>query len=491
MPDFWTLTRASIKKLQADHQQIRTAITNLQQAGNRMAHKHPQRDDSLVAKATGSVAARSGTATTSGTFTIQDVATTGALADTTDSATVFNLGDTAITSGDYYNIHRDYRTGAWVTHAPGTGGGGSAVREISYVKAQGYWTYSGSVFPSTTSAVIASVSVKLCDKDGTETAAAAFTCWLPITNTGNDPNVVPGQIFIAAETIDPSDSAASWSGISGYEDAAIGTVRMLTQNEPAAATSGWAKMDGTENSVANGGTAIDMTGAVPKHDCDVSPGTSNSGTADPSTTSDSTTPGTTLSAINTTLNGGTVSTDSSGTLTTDAASGTTGSAGAHTHATGSHTHTVSGTSGSSSGTTGASGTLTTSTHTIDLVWCEEDMSYTETVAGFSGITDDDADGDPENYTHNHTIASHSHSIGSHSHSFSATTGSSSGSTASSGAHTHTFGSHDHDLASHSHSIAVHNHDIPQLSVPGVAHRHGIDVQLTKTLCFFERVNNSI
>ena len=475
MPDFWTLTRASIKKLQADHQQIRTAITNLQQAGNRMAHKHPQRDDSLIAKATGAVAARSGTATTSGTFTIQDVATTGALADTTDSATVFNLGDTAITSGDYYNIHRDYRTGAWVTHAPGTGGGGSDVREISYVKAQGYWTYSGSVFPSTTSAVIASVSVKKCDLDGTE-SGAAFTCYLPITNTGNDPNVVTGQIFIAAETIDPSDSAASWSGISGYEDAAIGVVRMLTQNEPAAATSGWAEMDGTENSVANGGTAIDMRGAVPKHDCDVSPGTSNDGDADPSTDTTSVAPGASATATGTT--------GSSGVLTTSAASGNTGSNGAHTH-TNSHTHTVSGNTTTSGGTTGASGVLTTSTYSVVLVYAEGDMSYLMDVAGFGGFEDDDMDGTPDDpWTHNHTVASHVHSIGSHFHTYSATTSSGGGTTGSSGDHVHTVGSHQH-------TVPTHQHSIPSLAVPGVAHRHEIEVQLTKTLCFFERVDNSV
>jgi len=91
--------------------------------------------------------------------------------------------------------------------------------------------------------VIASVQVKKSDLDGTE-SGAAFTCYLPITNTGNDPNVIPGQIFLAAETEDPSDSTTSWSGISGYEDAAIGTVRMMAQNNPSGPSSGWAKMDG-------------------------------------------------------------------------------------------------------------------------------------------------------------------------------------------------------------------------------------------------------
>ncbi|MCP4511353.1 MAG: hypothetical protein GY826_33705, partial [Fuerstiella sp.] len=331
-------------------------------------------------------------------------------------------------------------TGQWLTETGESTGGGPSVREISHVTAQGYWTYTGSDYPSTTSTVIASVSVKKCDLDGTE-SGSAFTCYLPITNTGNDPNVVTGQIFIAAETLDPSDSATSWSALSGHEDAAIGTVRMLTRNHPTAATSGWAEMDGTENDADNGGSGIDMTGAVPKHDCDVTAGTSNSGTADPSTTSGAAAPSGST---------GTGTTGSSGTLTTDASTGTTGSAGAHTHSIGSHTHTVSAFTGTASGTTGGSGTLTTSTHSIDLVWAEEDMSYTENVAGFNGVSDDDADGDPENYTHNHTISSHTHSIGSHYHTFNPATTASSGTTGSDGAHTHTY-SHDHDVPTHTHS----------------------------------------
>jgi len=492
----FVLKQRAVEQLQNHHDRLRHELKRLDaKIGSYRSRPvgTELREDAIIGKATTTVTARSGATLGSGTFEIQTADGTGMPATTAapnrNTITAYNVTDTTIASGTYVRLVRDFATGQWLTETVEATGGGSSVREISYVKAQGYWTYTGSDYPSTTSTVISSVSVKKCDIDGTE-SGAAFTCYLPVTNTGNDPNVVTGQIFIAAETLDPSDSATSWSALAGHEDAAIGTVRMLTRNHPTAATSGWAEMDGLENAGGNGGSGIDMTGAVPKHDCDVSEGTSNSGTADPSTTTGSTTPGTTLSAINTTLNGGTVSTDSSGTLTTDAATGSSGSAGAHTHATGSHTHTVSGTSGTSSGTTGGSGTLTTSTHSIDTVWAEEDMSITESVAGFASMSDSDADGTPDNYDHNHTVASHSHSIGSHSHSFSATTSSSSGSTSSAGSHTHTFGSHDHDLASHSHSIAVHNHDIPQLSVPGVAHTHTTQKQLTKTLCFFERVDNS-
>lgn len=491
----FVLKQRAVEQLQNHHDRLRHELKRLD---NKIGLYRTRpvgselREDTIIGKATTLVTARAGATLGSGTFEIQTADGAGMPATTAapnrNTITAYNVTDTTIASGTYVRLVRDFATGEWITETV-EAAGGSSVREISYVKAQGYWTiFSGSAFPSTTSDVVASVSVKLCDVDGTE-SGAAFTCLLPITNTGNDPNVVPGQIFIAAETLDPSDSAASWSALAGHEDAAIGVVRMLTRNNPSGPASGWAEMDSTDNAAPRG-SGIDMAGAVPKHDCDVSEGTSNSGTADPSTTSGSTNPGYRMSTINMTGSSGIMTTDSSGTLTTDAASGTTDSAGAHTHATGSHTHTVSGTSGTSSGTTGGSGTLTTSTHSIETVWAEEDMSITESVAGFAAISDSDADGTPDNYDHNHTIASHTHTIGSHSHSFSSTTGSSSGSTASSGAHTHTFGSHDHDLASHNHTIAAHEHQIPQLSVPGVAHTHTTEKQLTKTLCFFERIDNS-
>jgi len=499
----FVLKQRAVEQLQNHHDRLRHELKRLDaKIGSYRSRPvgTELREDTIIGKATTLVTARSGATLGSGTFEIQTADGTGMPATTAaqnrNTITAYNVTDTTIASGTYVRLVRDFATGEWITETVEATGGGSSVREISYVKAQGYWTiFSGSAFPSTTSDVVASVSVKLCDVDGTE-SGSSFTCLLPITNTGNDPNVVPGQIFIAAETLDPSDSAASWSALAGHEDAAIGTVRMLTRNHPTAATSGWAEMDGTENAADNGGSGIDMTGAVPKHDCAVTAGTDNGGEASPSDWTYYTNPGTTATGIGTTLANGPASTDSSGTLTTDPATGTSGSAGAHTHATGSHTHsvTISGTSGSSSGTTGSSGTLTTSTHSIDLVWAEEDMSYTENVAGFANVSDDDYDGNPENYTHNHTVPSHSHSVGSHSHSFSdtATTSSSSGSTSSAGDHTHTFGSHDHDLPSHSHTISggVHTHDIPALLVPGVSHRHRFDVQKTITLCFFERVDNS-
>jgi len=258
MANFYTLTRESIKKLQADHQRIRTAIVNLQQAGNRMAHKATQRDDSLVAKATGAVAARSGATITSGTFTIQAVDSAGTLADSNDTATVFNVGDTAISSGDYYNIHRDYRTGQWITHAPGSGGG--ATVNICYVIAQENWMYS-STLPSAGGGM-AWISVKKCDQDGTNPTGAAFDCFLP-TPPHMDPNVITNQVFCAAEFEDQSDSASTWASISDISDLAIGSVKMMTGNTPTAAQ-GWVPLDGNQDTTKTaGGNAIDMDGRSP------------------------------------------------------------------------------------------------------------------------------------------------------------------------------------------------------------------------------------
>ena len=477
MTDAYALSRQSVDKIKQDLERLRTQVANLEHGRLRAAYKTPQRDDSIIGKATASVAARSGTACTSGNFKVQNIDAAGTLSDSARVEEVFNLGDESVSSGDYLQLERDYRSGRWVTHAAaaGTGGGGSSVREISYVKAQGYWTFSSTPLPSTTSAVVSSVQVKKCDLDGTE-SGSTFTCYLPITNTGNDPNVVPGQIFLAAETEDPSDSTTSWSGISGYEDAAIGTIRMVALNEPPNPESGWAEMNGTDNS--DPGSGIDMSGAVPKHDCSVTAGTDNGGVADPSTTSGAAAPGGST---------GTGTTGSSGVLTTDASTGTTGSAGSHSHATGSHTHTVSvsGTTGSASGTSGGSGVLTTSdssagisssSFSTEFVDASDDMS-TEVLISF-----DDSPGASD---HNHTVPDHSHSFGSHSHTFSdsATTSSSSGSTSTSGSHSHSIGSHDHDVPTHTHSI-------PALSVSVNSHTHTVQKQKTKTLCFFERIDNS-
>ena len=388
--------------------------------------------------------------------------------DTGAMSYLYNCTDSAIPVGTICRAVRDPVTLDYIVESASI-----TDRPVSFVKAQGYWTRDTPTFPSTRSDIDANVSVKRCDKDGTVNGAA-FWCYLPSTNTGHDPNVVPGQIFTAAETKDPSDDASSWTALSGHEDAAIGTVRMFARNDPAGPELGWAEMNGVDNAAPKG-SGIDMTGAVPKNDCSATPGTSNSGDADPSTQTTSTTPGASATEIG--------ETDSSGELTTDAAGGTTGSGGSHTHATGSHSHSFSDTSSSSSGTTGGSGTLTTSTHTIDTFWVEEVTMYTETVAGFASLTDDDEDGEVDDYTHYHTVPSHTHSTGSHTHYVSGTTGSSSGSTSSAGSHTHSVGSHVHQ-------IATHTHTIPALAVPGVSHRHDIEVQKTKTLCFFERIDNA-
>ncbi len=221
----FVLKQRAVEQLQNHHDRLRHELKRLDaKIGSYRSRPvgTELREDAIIGKATTTVTARSGATLGSGTFEIQTADGTGMPATTAapnrNTITAYNVTDTTIASGTYVRLVRDFATGEWLTETVEATGGGSSVREISYVKAQGYWTYTGSDYPSTTSTVIASVSVKKCDLDGTE-SGSAFTCYLPITNTGNDPNVVTGQIFIAAETLDPSDSATSWSALSGHEDA--------------------------------------------------------------------------------------------------------------------------------------------------------------------------------------------------------------------------------------------------------------------------------
>ena len=267
MATSYTLTKSALEQLRKDHHQLRTQLQALAPSILRASRRTPMRDDLLIGKATEAVAGRSGVNLSRGSFTVQELSSAGVLTDTEKTHTVFNIGEEDISSGDYFPLERDYKSSRWVARKPAAGGGSTTVvdADICYVVAQSYWTYTGSDYPSTTSAIIASVSVKKCDADGTPDGDA-FTCWLPICNTGCDPNVVTGQIFTAGKFIDPSDSSETWAALSGHEDAAIGTVRMLTGNFPANDATGWAEMDGNQDAAESAaGVAIDMDGAVPKH----------------------------------------------------------------------------------------------------------------------------------------------------------------------------------------------------------------------------------
>lgn len=284
MANSYTLTRAAVRSLRADHQQLRTELQNLEESRLRYNNRTPQRDDLLIAKAAGAVAARSGATAASGEFTVQAIDGAGVMTDTAKSHTVFNVGDSAISSGDYVPIERDYKSARWVCRAGGAGGGGATV-DIAYVKAQEYWQHGGTL-PSAGGAT-AWVSVKKCDQDGTNQTGAAFDCYLP-SPPHMDPNVVVDQVIAAAEFEDQSDSATSWSAISDTSDLAVGSVKMMTGNLPTAAH-GWAAMDGTQDDTKTAtGTAINFTGRVP---LDGTPGTA-AGTVSPSTTTGSTTPDT-------------------------------------------------------------------------------------------------------------------------------------------------------------------------------------------------------
>ena len=263
-------------RLEVQHINARIATDKARPFGTEL------REDAVIFKAAEEITARRGTTLGSGPANRQDQEP-GATAtgDSGRGENVYNVNDTAIASGDYFKAVRDFKTGDWLAQAAGGGGSTTVIdADICYVVAQSYWTYSGGNYPSTTSTIIASVQVKKCDSDGTATGST-FTCWLPVCNTGCDPNVVTGQIFTAGKFINPSDSSESWAAISGHEDAAIGTVRMLTGNFPANDATGWAEMDGNQDpGESAAGVAIDMDGAVPKHAAAVN--TDNGGVDTPS-----------------------------------------------------------------------------------------------------------------------------------------------------------------------------------------------------------------
>tara|TARA_B100000686_G_scaffold306841_1_gene346563 strand:- start:966 stop:2123 length:1158 start_codon:yes stop_codon:yes gene_type:complete len=254
--DAYALSRQSVDKIKQDLERLRTQVANLDHGRLRAAHKAPQRDDYLVAKAGGTVAARSGSTLTSGIFTIQDVSNTGALSDSARTETAWNLGTTAITSGEFVPIERDYRTGRWIARAPG---GGTSVN-IAYVIAVENWQYS-TTFPSAGGGM-AWVSVKKVDRDGTGSTGSAFDCWLPVP-PHMDPNVIEDQVFCAAEFADQSDGETSWAAISDVSDLAVGSVKMMTGNTPTAAQ-GWVPLDGNQDTTKTAdGNAVDMDGRSP------------------------------------------------------------------------------------------------------------------------------------------------------------------------------------------------------------------------------------
>ena len=73
--------------------------------------------------------------------------------------------------------------------------------------------------------------------------------YLPV-GIGEDPNIVSGDVILFFETLDGLKVAP------GYGDFRIGAIRIDANADKG--TSGWAVMNGTENSVPNGGSGVDL-----------------------------------------------------------------------------------------------------------------------------------------------------------------------------------------------------------------------------------------
>lgn len=83
------------------------------------------------------------------------------------------------------------------------------------------------------------------------TGRSDMLVYLPV-GIGEDPNIVSGDVILFFETLDGLKVAP------GYGDFRIGAIRIDANADKG--TSGWAVMNGTENSVANGGSGVDLRG---------------------------------------------------------------------------------------------------------------------------------------------------------------------------------------------------------------------------------------
>jgi hypothetical protein len=107
------------------------------------------------------------------------------------------------------------------------------------------------------------VTVNKCDDcEGTNPGAETLTVLLPKNGNddGMDPNVVANAV-IAYTTADDGTLVA----VSDYLDDKIGTVKMWAADSGGTVPPGWAVMNGSANSVANGGSAVDMRDRFVRH----------------------------------------------------------------------------------------------------------------------------------------------------------------------------------------------------------------------------------
>ena len=246
----------------------------------------------------------------------------------------------------------------WIAVSPG--GAIDHATEMTWVKAQENWQYGTPLIPTTQ---YAWVSVKKCDSAGS-VSGSAFDVYLSPQSPSNfvqpyqnffDPNVVSGQVFLAARVeegfrgsrgADWNSStelltAGSWIAIEGHLDAAIGTVRMGAEDlSNYGSAQGWGVMDGSANSSGNGGSGFDMTNYLVKGTIEDSTIGNTDGTLSPSSTTGSTTPASVTSSSTTV----TVFSNDDNTSNTDGTGSDQALTDSTTFGSHAHNHTVPGSS---------------------------------------------------------------------------------------------------------------------------------------------------
>ena len=118
--------------------------------------------------------------------------------------------------------------------------------------AQSNWDYNpdSSTYPSNGGLMSTIMCKEADDYLGNGTSGRSdMLVYLPV-GVGEDPNVVDGDVILFFETLDGLKVAP------GYGDFRVGAIRIDANADKG--TSGWAVMNGTENSVANGGSGVDL-----------------------------------------------------------------------------------------------------------------------------------------------------------------------------------------------------------------------------------------
>jgi hypothetical protein len=120
--------------------------------------------------------------------------------------------------------------------------------------AQSNWDYNpdSTTYPSNGGLMATIMCKEANDYLGNGTSGRSDTIiYLPV-GIGEDPNIVSGDVILFFETLDGLKVAP------GYGDFRIGAIRIDANADKG--TSGWAVMNGTENSVPNGGSGVDLRG---------------------------------------------------------------------------------------------------------------------------------------------------------------------------------------------------------------------------------------